>query len=127
MTALLSRIVLKTHFTTRSIIGCILALAGITTVQLVTVLTNGNQSTALFHESILGLGLLFLSIFFNSLGLIVERGVFDNYEIHAFKMVLLQGIFGILQAAPLIFLFQFIPCPWSNKEHCVPVGNKYYL
>lgn len=85
-TAILSRFILKRIFKKQAIIGCCLALIGITGVQIVAVLTN-DQNTVSVKEQIIGISLLFVSIFFSSFGLIIEKRVFDTYEVHPLKMV----------------------------------------
>lgn len=70
-TAILSRIFLKRIFTRRAIIGCTLAFLGITGVQVVAVLSTNAQSNVTVTAELIGLGLLFISILFNSFGLII--------------------------------------------------------
>lgn len=118
-TAILSRIFLKRIFTKRAILGCSLAFVGITSVQIVAVLSTSSQSNVTTTGELIGLGLLFISILFNSFGLIIEKKIFDQYEIHPLKMVFLQGEIGVVLMSLLTYGFQFIPCPWINKHQCV--------
>lgn len=107
-TAILSRLVLKRTFTRRAIVGCSLAFIGITTVQAVAVLSNGMAGKATVAEQLIGLGLLFVSILFNSFGLIIEKKVFDKYELDPLKMVFMQGVIGTILMGLLTFGFQYI-------------------
>jgi drug/metabolite transporter (DMT)-like permease len=76
-TAILSRIFLKRIFTRRAIIGCSLAFVGISSVQIVAVLSTASRNNVTPTAELIGLGLLFVSILFNSLGLIIEKKIFD--------------------------------------------------
>jgi hypothetical protein len=70
-TAILSRIMLKRVFSRRAIVGCSLAFVGITGVQVVAVLSSGSHSAGTAAGRLIGIGLLFVSILFNSFGLII--------------------------------------------------------
>lgn len=70
-TAILSRVILKRIFTRRAVIGCSLAFAGITSVQVIAVLSAKSQVNVTVAGELIGLGLLFISILFNSFGLII--------------------------------------------------------
>jgi hypothetical protein len=78
-TAILSKLLLKRVFTNRAILGCSLAFIGITGVQAVAVLSANSQTNLTTQGELIGLALLFISIFFNSFGLIIEKKVFDQY------------------------------------------------
>jgi hypothetical protein len=125
--AILSRVILKRIFKKQAILGCIVAFLGITGVQTVSVLTSDHTSVSL-REQLIGIALLFISIFFSSFGLIIEKQVFDKYEIHPLKLVHYEGIFGVIIMSLLTFGLQFIPCPWANKNQCVCIAeNDCYL
>jgi drug/metabolite transporter (DMT)-like permease len=127
-TAILSRIILKRVFSIRAIFGCTLAFIGITGVQVVAVLSSGSHSAGTTTGRLIGIGLLFVSILFNSFGLIIEKKIFDKYQIHPLKMVFAQGVIGVIIMSLLTLGFQYIPCPWINKTQCVCVSsNECYL
>jgi len=69
-TALLSRFFLKRTFSPTSILGCFLAFLGITSVQVVAVVTHSNTSSQDLTIQIIGIVLLVASIIFNSCGLV---------------------------------------------------------
>lgn len=112
-TAILSRIFLQRIFSGSSILGCVLAFAGITSVQVVAVIYSDSSSSGEIRDEVLGILLLLASIIFNSIGLVFEKWIFNKYELSALKLVFLEGIYGLIAMVPLTFLFQYIHCPWS--------------
>lgn len=105
-TAILSRIILKKILTTKAFYGCILAFIGVTSVQVVTVLSSSTGDSIAGSKEIVGLILLFISILFNSFGMIMDKKVYDKYEIDPLKMVFYQGIIGILLTGFIILGLQ---------------------
>lgn len=87
-TAILSRIFLKRIFSGSSILGCVLAFVGITSVQVVAVIYSDSSSGEVGDE-VLGILLLLASIIFNSIGLVFEKWIFNKYELSALKLVFL--------------------------------------
>lgn len=87
-TAILSRIFLKRIFSGSSILGCVLAFVGITSVQVVAVIYSDSPSGEISDE-VLGILLLLASIIFNSIGLVFEKWIFNKYELSALKLVFL--------------------------------------
>jgi drug/metabolite transporter (DMT)-like permease len=88
-TALLSRFFLKRIFSGTSILGCVLAFVGITSVQVVAVLYSDNSSSTAISDELIGIILLLASIIFNSIGLVYEKWIFNKYELSALKLVFL--------------------------------------
>ena len=125
-TALLSRFFLKRIFSGTSILGCVLAFVGITSVQVVAVLYSDNSSSTAISDELIGIILLLASIIFNSIGLVYEKWIFNKYELSALKLVFLEGLYGLIVMLPLTIAFQHVPCPWS-EENCVNVNGKLYL
>jgi uncharacterized membrane protein len=72
-TAILSKLFLKKTFNCNSILGCLLALTGITAVQIfeITLTDKSHERVFTTGEQILGVILLFLSIIFNSGTLVI--------------------------------------------------------
>lgn len=126
-TALLSICFLKLVFSRGPLIGCFLAFLGITSVQVVAVLTSDSASDAGLSNELIGIILLLLSILFNSMGLIAEKWIFNKYEISPLKMVFLEGIYGLIVLIPLTFAFQYVSCPWDSEKECVNVDGSLYL
>ena len=52
--------------------------------------------------------------------------IFNKYEISAFKMVFLEGLYGLIFILPLTFAFQYVTCPW-DAVNCVNIGGELYL
>lgn len=121
-TAFLSRYFLKRAFSNTSILGCVLAFAGITGVQVVAVIYSNSSSSGDISSELLGILLLLGSIIFNSIGLVLEKWIFNKYELSALKLVFLEGAYGLAVMVPLTFAFQYIQCPW-DKENCVNVDG----
>jgi drug/metabolite transporter (DMT)-like permease len=69
-TAILSKIFLNRIFSRTSMIGCVLAFLGITSVQIVAVVYSDNSSSTQLSDDTLGVLLLLASIIFNSIGLV---------------------------------------------------------
>ena len=76
-----------------------------------------------FQSQLIGVALLLLSIFFNSMGLIAEKWIFNKYEMSALKMVFLEGLYGLIVLVPLTVAFQYVSCPWDNVKECVNVNG----
>lgn len=125
-TAILSRIFLKRIFSGSSILGCVLAFVGITSVQVVAVIYSDSSSSGEIGDEVLGILLLLASIIFNSIGLVFEKWIFNKYELSALKLVFLEGIYGLIAMVPLTFAFQYVHCPWS-ESNCVAVDGELYL
>jgi drug/metabolite transporter (DMT)-like permease len=122
VTAFLSRIFLKRIFSGTSIFGCVLAFAGITSVQVVAVIYTDSSSSTAISDELIGIILLLASIIFNSIGLVYEKWIFNKYELSALKLVFLEGLYGLIVMVPLTFAFQYVHCPWS-EGNCVKVNG----
>ncbi len=121
-TAFLSRIFLKRIFSGTSILGCVLAFAGITSVQVVAVIYSDSSSSTAISDELIGIILLLASIIFNSIGLVYEKWIFNKFELSALKLVFLEGLYGLIVMVPLTFAFQYVHCPW-NADNCVNVNG----
>jgi drug/metabolite transporter (DMT)-like permease len=121
-TAILSRIFLKRIFSGTSILGCVLAFLGITSVQVFAVLYSDNSSSSAISDDVIGILLLLASIIFNSIGLVFEKWIFNKYELSALKLVFLEGLYGLIVMIPLTIGFQYVHCPWS-EGNCVNVNG----
>jgi drug/metabolite transporter (DMT)-like permease len=88
-TALLSACFLKRVFSRGAVVGCLMALVGITGVQVVAVLSADGGASKDQENQIIGIILLLASILFNSMCLIAEKWIFNKYEISPLKVVFL--------------------------------------
>jgi drug/metabolite transporter (DMT)-like permease len=122
-TALLSICLLKRTFSRGALVGCFLAFLGITSVQIVAVLSSDSSSDGGISNQSIGIILLILSIIFNSMGLISEKWIFNKYEISPLKMVFLEGIYGLIVLIPMTIAFQYVSCPWNSEKECVNVDG----
>ena len=57
----------------------------------------------------------------------LEKWIFNRYETSPLKMVFLEEGYGAIVMVPLTITFQYVSCPWHNKEACVEVDGHYYL
>ena len=126
-TALFSRYFLKQTYSRVAILGCLLSILGFTSVQLVAVLHSNSSSSEDAVTQVIGVVLLLLTMLFNSAGLVLEKWIFGKYEISPFKMVCLEGVIGGVVMIPLTIGFQYVPCPWSNKDNCVHINDTLRL
>lgn len=118
-TALLSKLLLKRIFTHRELLGCSLVFIGITLVQVVSIMAEHTESDDQGRQSVLGVVLLLFALLCNSSCLILEKDIFNKYEIEPMRMVYLQGFMGVAIMLVVTFLFQYVPCPWSDLSQCV--------
>ena len=112
-TALFSRVFLKTVFSTAAVFGCLLALFGITGVQVVDYFFTEHDEQSRDNK-IIGIILLVVSLVFNSLQLIIEKWIFRKYSISPLKMVFLEGLYGTVMSSAVLVLTSFLRCPWQN-------------
>ena len=128
-TALLSPLLLRKKLTKYEVAGSTLAFVGITAVQLSSVLLSPskNASSSNFSMLYLGLFLVFVSVFFNTLTSIFERQLIENYDVHPMELAGHEGMIGLALLTPVIFAFHFVPCPWGNTRICAHFGGAYVL
>ena len=86
-TALISWLFLKKKFTRPMVVGCVLALLGITSVQLVTILFANNDESRNVLSLVIGIGMILVSLMFIGVQFCYEKWLFDNYELSPIKLV----------------------------------------
>ena len=123
VTAVLARIFLKQLFNRSAIMGCFLVLLGTTGVQVVTVVYSDSKKSSEESNDLLGLLFLCGSITIASFQAIIEKWLFNKYELSSMKLVFMEGLFGTIIMIPLIIVFRYVHCPWSDHSNCVDIDG----
>jgi len=70
---------------------------------------------------------MIISIIAAGFVLLLEKWIFNKYDISASKLVLMEGLLAFTIMIPLIIVAQYIPCPWENNTMCVEVNGSFYF
>jgi len=110
-TCLLSKIVLKKPIHNHHALGCSLAILGFMFVGLAGLINESSISRYGTTSLVIGVIMVFVSLFAQGIQFIVEEHIFTNYMIDPYLVVGTEGFFGTIYIMVVIFIMSFIPCP----------------
>jgi len=89
--------------------GCIIVLSGLLIVGVVNFIYSTSNSSE-EEYTLLGYGLILISIVIGALKFIVEEYLLTHYNFSPFLIVGMQGLYGIFFACIFLPLISLIPC-----------------
>ena len=109
---LLSKVILKNEIYSHQYLGISILILGLVIVGIKSVLFDEKQVA---REPVVGIILLFLSQFFNSIENIIQEKFIKKYIIHPSQLVGFEGLWGCCMYIILLIAFQNISCDsWSK-------------
>lgn len=111
----MSRCFLKTQIYRHHVLALCFTMVGFITVGVASILkTEGKVSNFTTGQTICGILLLILGIFFQSAQFVTQEYVLRKYSVDPARLVGLEGVFGVPMAILMCFLFSAMPCPDSS-------------
>ena len=116
---LLRKLFLKSSMYRHNILGIGIILFGFILIRLNS-LFNYKESVA--RNPLLGIILLLIGEIFSSTQYVLQEKFIKNYDVHPFKLVGFEGIWGFIIYTIILIIFQFVSCDnWkeeSREEIC---------